>query len=119
MDTGIRLGTLCLSPVACVILPYLSKNWSPCRHTGDMYQLCYFSNLIIFLVHYFLTVENIKMILPPVWLLYQTLYQRSCANAIKLFYGPKLHLFIISWRVGPWKAFPARSNVCAKARSLP
>jgi hypothetical protein len=48
MDTVIRLGTLCLSLGAYVILPYLSKNWSPCRHTGDMYQLCNFSNLIIF-----------------------------------------------------------------------
>ncbi len=38
---------------------------------------------------------------------------------MKLFYGRKLPLSIISWSVCPWQGFPAWSNVLGKARSLP
>jgi hypothetical protein len=38
---------------------------------------------------------------------------RECpgANVIKLFHGRMLRIFVISWSVCPWQAFPALSNI--------
>ncbi len=59
----------------------------------------------------------------------RTLYLKDCglsvlplkqgANVIKLFYGRKLRIFVISQSVWPWQAFPAQSFVLDKARSQP
>ncbi len=43
---------------------------------------------------------------------------RPAANVIKPFYDRELPIFIISWSVCPWRAFPAQSSVKGQTLQL-
>jgi hypothetical protein len=45
--------------------------------------------------------------------------QRSSGAMLQNFFVRNLWISVISWSVCPWQAFPAKSNVCGEARSLP
>ncbi len=44
---------------------------------------------------------------------------KSQANPIKLFYGCNLQIYVMTWNVCPWQAFPALSHACRYDWSLP
>jgi hypothetical protein len=58
-------------------------------------------------------------VLAKLWDTSSTVPAFSCSpgvDVIKLFYCRNSQIFIISWSVCPWQAFPAWSNVCGKGR---
>jgi hypothetical protein len=44
--------------------------------------------------------------------LFATFPPKCKGQSYKTFYGCNLRIFVISWSVCPWQAFPAKSNVC-------